>query len=95
MKTDADTSLEKLRASIDKLDESLLTLLKERLLISKQIATIKHQHKLPVHQPSRENAALLHRLELAKHKSIEPTFIKELFSVIFAESKRIQNKQDE
>jgi chorismate mutase-like protein len=47
--------LDKYRSQIDVLDRRLLDLLNERTAIVEQIGRIKHEHKLAVYEPKRED----------------------------------------
>ncbi|MDH4468113.1 MAG: chorismate mutase [Bacteriovoracaceae bacterium] len=84
--------LEKLRQEIDKIDNSLLKLLKKRFLLSKKVAKCKLQEKLPLYQSTRWQSMLKDRKSWAAKKKISMEFTNKLFKFIHQESLTIQKK---
>ena len=82
--------LDKLRSRIDKIDDELIDLLEQRLKIAKAIAEYKVKHNLSIEQPEREKAVLEKLMHRAKKKGLNHKFIKELYELIFQESKDLQ-----
>ena len=86
------TKLERLRQEIDKIDSGLLTLLKNRFLLSKKVAKCKLKEKLPLYQSSRWQIMLDDRKKWAAKKKLSDNFTNKLFKLIHQESLSIQKK---
>lgn len=54
----AEHLIAQLRSQIDRLDERLVTLLRQRVDIARELGRIKHHHGLPLRDPQRERAVL-------------------------------------
>ena len=78
------------RRQIDKIDNQILKLLKERFEISKKIGKYKKQNNLPVKNKKREKQLLEKNKSKAKDFNLKPDFVKKLFRLILKESRRIQ-----
>jgi monofunctional chorismate mutase len=90
--------LESLRQIIDELNAEIIELFSERLKIAKEIAKIKKEHNLPVHDPAREEKQLRLLRELAKSHGLSPAIIEEIFTFFVDYSKlkmKIQMAEDE
>jgi chorismate mutase len=87
--------LEDLRDKLAKLDNILIQLLKARQDYSKQIAVLKHNQKLPLQDLTQEAKQFTQYQKLAIKYNLNIEFIKQLFTVIIAESKRIQQHNNE
>ncbi len=72
----------KQRKLIDKIDEEILSLLKRRFQVIKQISKIKLKYDLPVKDEKRINEILTRRLRLAKKYRIPAALVKKIFSDI-------------
>lgn len=80
-------TLQSLRQTINALNAEIVELFSERLKIAKEIAKIKKQQNLPVHDPEREQEQreLLHNL--AKRHDLSTAVIEEIFSLFVDYSK--------
>lgn len=84
-----EKTLSEWRSQVESLDQEILQLLAQRFLCSRAIGKIKQTAGLPVHDPEREDRLILkYQKHSAGHLSF--TFIKDLFELIFAESRRYQ-----
>lgn len=81
--------LEELRNKIDVIDSEIIALLNDRLALVLQIKKAKKNLNIPVEDLNRE----LEVLQNLQSGNLEQKFIKDLYDVIFAYSKEIQNKQ--
>lgn len=84
------TELNLLRKKIDKVDEQLIQLLKERIEISKKIGEIKKKNNIAIYDKNRENEIISKFIDCeneANKKYIE-NFLKNIFAI----SKEVQNK---
>ncbi len=81
--------LNELRNKIDVIDSEIIALLNDRLALVLQIKKAKKNLNIPVEDLNRE----LEVLQNLQSGNLEQKFIKDLYDVIFAYSKEIQNKQ--
>lgn len=84
--------IDELRNKIDRIDQELLELLAERFQIAREIGKEKMELNLPTNQQEREMEILSDRLESAKMLGVNADFTKELFNLLFSESKIVQEK---
>lgn len=80
--------MEELRNKIDQIDNKILKLLEQRFKICKKIGDYKKQNNLPIQYLQREKEIITTKTNMT---NLNKTFIKELFELIFKESKKIQN----
>lgn len=88
--SDTDDKLRTLRSHIDDIDRQLLSLLADRQKASLEIAKIKKQSNMTVFQPKRWSELLDSRTSQAKDLGLDPTFIKDLYQKIHAQSVKDQ-----
>ncbi|MCK5221929.1 MAG: chorismate mutase [Candidatus Aminicenantes bacterium] len=74
-----------LRKEIDQIDEEVVKLLIKRMDVSKAIGKSKEK----ITDKSREMTVIINALNTSEEK-LDPTFLRELYELIIAESKRIQ-----
>lgn len=82
--------LEPVRHQIDEIDRELLSLLARRMEISRQIAFIKRDLKMPVYQSGRWADVVADRLARAAELGLDADFTRDLLEKIHAESMRVQ-----
>ena len=82
------------RRKIDKIDSDILKLLNERIMCVINIAAIKKQEGIPVYIAEREEK-IIERLFKENNGPVEEDNIRNIFSVIFTESRRVQRKHFE
>lgn len=87
---DAAQALEPLRGKIDDIDHELISLLSQRMAVSKRIAAVKHDAHLPIYQQARWADVVNDRLKQATALGLAPEFTKEILEKIHAESVRVQ-----
>ncbi|MCR3754868.1 MAG: fused chorismate mutase/prephenate dehydrogenase [Candidatus Westeberhardia cardiocondylae] len=75
-----------LRKKIDKIDTSLITLVHQRILVTKKIGKVKKKYKLPIYDATREQQILHDRKKYAKTLQITPHFIENIFNSLLKES---------
>ena len=78
--------LEEMRAQIDRLDNSLIHLLVERMQISRKIGAYKKAHNLTIVQAKRYDEILKRNFEHGTSHGMTPQFIKAIFEAIHEES---------
>ena len=79
-----------LRRQIDEIDEQLLSLLGKRMRISREIATYKKEHNMPVFQSGRYNEILDRRCKMGESMDLSTDFVLEIMKTIHDESVKIQ-----
>ena len=82
------------RKKIDKIDSNILKLLNERIMCVIKIAVIKKQEDIPVYIAEREEK-IIEKLFKENNGPIEEVNIRNIFSMIFTESRRVQSKHFE
>lgn len=80
-------NLEILRNQIDHLNAEIIKLFSKRLKVAKEIAKIKKERHLPLHDSSREEEQLQALRDLAKQHDISPAVIEEIFTLFLDYSK--------
>jgi chorismate mutase len=95
---DTGNTLIELRRQIDELDDRILTLLSERMSISREIGRYKKDNNIPILQPLRYNKMVTERLSSASYLMVDEVCIKTVLEAIHRESVRQQiiifNKKD-
>lgn len=87
----SQNELEKARQEINRIDDTILDALEERMQIAEQVARYKMQHGLPVLDPQREQAVIDNRSARARRAEL-PEGTAELFRVIMAMSRARQEE---
>ncbi len=83
------TDLKSLRNKIDHIDNQLLELLTQRMLLVKQVGTLKRSTNAIIYRPEREKA-ILDRLKSANKGPLNAQAIDAIFLEIFAVSRNIE-----
>lgn len=82
-------SLDEYRKEIDKIDDQIVVLLNHRYQVVEKIKTEKEKTGQTIHDPTRE-AAALNRMAQALQMPFSLEMLKDIYSVIFASSRKIQ-----
>lgn len=85
-----DMGLQALRSEMDELDDTLWSLILQRMQVSRRIGQYKQAHHLPVLQQSRYEAVLQKRLEWARQNGLDEQAVLQLMTTLHAESCRWQ-----
>jgi len=75
-------SLSDLRRNIDRLDEQIIILLRERVALAKRISKLKLQKGLPIRDSGREREVLDRVAANAERGGINPELAKKIFKEI-------------
>lgn len=89
LKTDNEDfvhQLEALRQRIDKLDDRLISVLKERMSVSENIGTLKLANNITILQPDRWQEIVTNARKTALEINLNPDFVEKIFSTIHEES---------
>lgn len=81
--------LEALREELSNLDKELMEILEERFALCEEIGEIKREENIPI-EDSKQEALIIQ--SNANSTSLNKEFVKNLFSLIFEESKSLQAK---
>jgi chorismate mutase len=82
--------LEDLRKEIDKIDEKIFLLLKERFKLVRKIGKIKKSKSMKIYQPKREREILMKIARKARKYRIDPKEIIKIYKAILKASRKIQ-----
>lgn len=83
-------TLSSLRLQLDQIDGQLLQLVNKRQQVIVKVAKFKKQENLKINQPQREQELISQKLAQALSLNLNPLFVKKMFRLILAESKRLQ-----
>jgi len=81
-----------LRKQIDRVDEQILTLLRERVSISEEIGKVKAENGLPIRDEQREREVLDRVASEAEVKGIDPEIARRIFREIIELSVEAQKR---
>ncbi|WP_338054335.1 chorismate mutase [Streptomyces spiramenti] len=82
---EAQEELERLRASIDNIDASVVYMLAERFKCTQRVGLLKAEHQLPPADPARESRQIARLRELATEARLDPAFAEKLLNFVIAE----------
>jgi monofunctional chorismate mutase len=84
--------MDNLRQNINDIDNQILLLLQNRNMVSQKIGEYKKNNNLPVYDSVRETQLLdrLGKLNMKSDLKLEENFIKEIWSLIMNNSKKLQ-----
>lgn len=81
--------INKLRKEIDKIDQDLIALLKNRFSIAKEIGQVKASSLLGINDIDRENK-IIKNLSIKANNDLKEEDISNIFKLIFSISKNLQ-----
>jgi chorismate mutase len=87
---EAASRLEELRAAIGRLDDSLVTLLSERVALAREVGVIKREVDLPRLDPAREAVVVRRGVELARDADLDAEEVREIFWRVVGLCRRAQ-----
>lgn len=82
--------LEELRTEIGRLDDSLVTLLAERVAMAREVGAVKRAADLPRLDPAREAAVVRRGIELAREAGLDEEEVREIFWRVVGLCRRAQ-----
>lgn len=80
-------SLQELRGEIDSINREFVLLLAKRLSLSRKVAAIKKEQRLPVLDEARERLILEEMAALARQHNISSLIVQEIFQIILETSR--------
>ncbi|WP_185871910.1 bifunctional 3-deoxy-7-phosphoheptulonate synthase/chorismate mutase type II [Blattabacterium cuenoti] len=84
--------LDSFRIFIDELDENIISLLAERMNISKKLGTLKKASDIEIFQPNRWKDIMEKSINLGKNLGISEELLEGIFKLLHQESIKIQNQ---
>lgn len=84
--------LENLRKKIERIDEEILRLIRERLEIATEIADTKRRNGLSIYDPDRENEVLKKVKELSVANNLPYEYIEDIFLLIISMTRNVQGR---
>lgn len=84
--------IKELRQQIDKLDETLIRTLAERMKLIPQVAEYKKLNHLPQMQAEREKEIIFTRRKLAENLNLNPDLVEKLVKEIILDAHRIEKE---
>ena len=92
MSADATARLDGLRAAIARLDESLVSLLAERVALAREVGAVKRSAGLPRLDPAREAAVVRQAISLARGAGLEEEEVREILWRVVGLCRRAQEE---
>jgi chorismate mutase len=83
--------LEALRAKLDRIDESLLNGLRDRLACSVEMADVRRRIGMPGLDPGRAGVIQRRTARFAAENGIDEDFLRRVYHLIMEESRRLQD----
>jgi len=84
-----DKRILELRQQIDKLDEEIISLLKKRMGVSREVGKLKERLDIPVEDKTRENE-IIDRLTKQAGRNLSEEQLIRIFTAVFKSSKQVQ-----
>lgn len=84
--------VEDLRRQVDRLDEEIVRLLKERLSLSQALGKVKRDRGSPIQDSSREDEVLAHISDLARKLDLRPEELEAVYRHIISMSRLVQGE---
>ena len=83
--TDIPAELQRLRASIDNIDNAIIHMLAERFKCTQAVGKLKAEHDLPPADKTREAAQIARLRQMADDADLDPEFAKKFLNFIISE----------
>jgi len=84
--------LPEIREHLDRLDNTLITILAERMSFIPKVAEYKKKNNVERYQPEREREIFEVKEELAKKMNLNPELVKKIFETIIEDAHRIEKE---
>lgn len=86
-----DLKLEELRSELDKLDQTLLSIVKQRIDCCIEIGHYKRENNVAMMQPHRIEYVKQKAANFGKKNNVSPEFLKEMYDLIITETCRVED----
>lgn len=84
--------IEELRGKIDATDKKIMSLIAERMSLSKKISEYKKENNIPVRDEMREKEVMTNNRETAEKSGVSPEVAEKITRLLIDESCRLQEK---
>lgn len=84
--------LSNFRSALDRIDAQLIELLGQRFDVCRKVANYKRLYDVPMMQPGRVQEVLNRNAELAESHSVNPEFVRELYTLVIGEACRLEDE---
>jgi chorismate mutase len=88
----ATEGLTSFREELNDLDERIVDLVAKRIAICREVARYKREHGIPMMQSARVQQVKDRCADQAAEQSVDPGFMRKLYSVIIDETCRIEDE---
>ena len=93
--TSFEARVGEIRRRIDRVDAAVVRLLARRFALVKRVGALKKAAGKPLADPKREASVLSRARAMAKTAGAPPDAVARIFSSVFAEAKKIENRLKE
>jgi chorismate mutase-like protein len=83
-------NLKEIREHLDRIDNTLLFLLAERMSFIPKVAEYKKRNNIQRYQPEREKQIISSKKKLASENKLNPDFIEKIFKELISEAHKIE-----
>ncbi len=80
------------RREIEEIDEKIISLIDQRIDVSKKIFEVKRSKKKPISDPEREKQVLRRAVDLATERSLDAGAIRDIFEILIRMSIQKQHE---
>ena len=87
-----ETRMQKLRHSVDEIDDDLVDLLARRMDVVRAMGDLKHRYQVSTLQPARWKEILTTRLAAARKKGLREEFVSQVYEIIHEEAIQVQEE---
>jgi chorismate mutase-like protein len=84
--------LQELRDRLDRIDEGMLDLLRDRMRCCEDIARVKQQTLVPMMQPHRVGHVHRRAAAYGQANDVDPEFLRRLYDVVITETCRLETR---
>ncbi len=80
------------RREIEEIDEKIISLIDQRIDVSKKIFEVKRSERKPISDPERERQVLKRAVELATERSLDAGAVRDIFQILIRMSIQKQHE---
>jgi chorismate mutase len=80
------------RREIEEIDEKIISLIDQRIDVSKKIFEVKRSERKPISDPEREKQVLRRAVDLATERSLDAGAIRDIFEILIRMSIQKQHE---
>ena len=80
------------RRKIEEIDEKIISLIDQRIDVSKKIFEVKRSERKPISDPEREKMVLRRAMDLATERSLDAGAVRDIFEILIRMSIQKQHE---